>query len=353
MYSLKDATKTAIDTCLHVKPGEKVFIAADRSQFNIAYSLEAEAKRVLGTYGSVDMHILDNYFSKDVLSGKVEPGCKVDLPEQMLSSLKSSDVSMYITSGREAIELTNKIIDTATKGKRRHAQIAGITSDAFAEGMSSDYNEVKRYTEKVFDAVSLAEEIHISNDQGTKLKAKITPKYKWVKDTGIAEESDYIELPDGEVFTTPEEVNGTVYTNLLGDNFDIEYGHLKFPLRYKIANSRLQKGTVKCSNEKLKKEFIEYVERYEDGDRVGELALPTNIGLMRKEIKNKDVLLLVEKANVHVALGAPPDDRIDADWDTLEDLESHVDCIIPRSNVEIRTPKGRRQLMANGQYVNL
>jgi aminopeptidase len=353
MYNLKDAAKTAIGTCLHVKPGERVFIAADMSQFGIAYSLEAEARKVLGMYGSIDFHILDKYFSKDVLNGKVEPGYKVELPENVLNSLNRSDVSMCITSGREAIELTNKIIDTATKGKRRHAQIAGITSDAFAEGMSSDYNEVKRYTEKVFDAVSLADEIQITNDQGTKLKAKLTPKYKWVKDTGIAEESDYIELPDGEVFTTPDEVNGTVYTNLLGDFFDLEYGQLSSPLKYKVANSRLQKDSVKCSNDKLKKEFIEYVERYEDGDRVGELALPTNIGVMRNGIRNKDVLLLVEKANVHMALGAPPDDRIEANWDTLDVLESHVDCIIPRSNVTVKTPNGRKQIMSKGQYVNL
>lgn len=348
MYGMKKAAKTAIDVCTHVAPGESIYIATDREQSPIAYAFEKEARMAAGRRGSVEVQLLDDYFSKSFLNGR-NALREVELPEQMERGIDDSNVSFYISTGREPITLPNKVIERATKGKRRHVQMAGVSADAIIEGLSPDYKEIKKFTDGMYDIASTAREINITSDEGTNVKAKFDPRYKWVKDSGIAEEVDYIELPDGELFTTPIDVSGTVYTNLLGDNFDVRYGRLKAPMSFNIKNSRLVPGSVKCKgNEGLKKEFLEYIDEYEDGNRVGEFSLPTNIGLMRKGVKpkNEDVLLLVEKTKPHMAFGAPPDDRIKADWNTLDALENHVDFVLPNSNVSI----DGRPVMKKGQY---
>jgi len=349
MNSLKMAAKNAVYTCMHIEPSERIFIATDKAQSNIAYSIEREAKKAVGTSGVVEKYIIEDYFPKDFLSGQKKPD-NVQLPSTMLKSLKLSNAAFWIDSGTFPIELNSKVEEIATKDKRRrYAQMSGLNEQAFIEGMSVDYKEVKRFTDRLYDVVSIAKEIHISNEQGTSLNVKLNPKYKWVKDSGIADkEADFFELPDGELGTTPEEVNGTVYTNLFGDTFDARYGYLPSPVRFEIEKGRLRKDKIKCCDEKLRKDLIEYVGRYEDGDRVGEISLPTNLGLMRKEIKSKDKILLVEKANVHGAFGAPPDDRIEADWPTIDTLKSHIDWIILKSNVIL---DGKETIMEKGHYI--
>ena len=56
----------------------------------------------------------------------------------------------------------------------------------------------------------------------------MTPDYKWLKTSGIISPNKWGNLPGGETFTTPGEVNGTfVIDGVVGDYLCAKYGDLR------------------------------------------------------------------------------------------------------------------------------
>jgi leucyl aminopeptidase (aminopeptidase T) len=146
-------------------------------------------------------------------------------------------------------------------------------------------------------------------------------------------------LPAGEVFTTPETVDGTfVCDATAGDYFNGKYGDLQStPLVLKIEGGRLMHA--KCERKDLEEEFWKYCHTDENSDRVGELAFGTNLGLSRMI----GILLQDEKfPGVHIAFGDPYGSQTHANWKS----RTHVDVLTRNCDVWI----DEDQVIEKGQY---
>jgi leucyl aminopeptidase (aminopeptidase T) len=258
----------------------------------------------------------------------------VDFPQVIDDALKDADVSIYAAHGAEG-ELQTfrrymiKAIEANTK--LRHAHMIGITPQIMKDGMCSDYKEIQRISKLVYDKVSNAKKIKVVTERGCDFVAEFSPELKWNISDGNIGPGQWHNLPDGEVFTSPVNVNGKVVIDgCLGDFFADSFGSLEdTPIVIEVSDGRTIKESLQCNNEKLQQEFSRYIfETDENSSRVGEFAIGTNTGLTEL-IYN---LLQDEKfPGVHIAFGSPLPGKTGADWDS----KAHVDGVIKNTSIYV------------------
>jgi leucyl aminopeptidase (aminopeptidase T) len=196
------------------------------------------------------------------------------------------------------------------------------------EGMRADYREVDRLSQRVFDIVTPARTIRATTPFGTDVRASLDPALRWVKTSGLISRDKWGNLPGGEVFTSPGEVNGTfVIDGVVGDWLCDRYGSLKAtPLTIEIEQSRLVRAT--SPNAALRDDFWRYTHTDENSDRVGEFAIGTNIGLTNVI----GHILQDEKfPGVHIAFGNPYGAHTGATWYS----STHIDVVGTEFDIDV------------------
>jgi leucyl aminopeptidase (aminopeptidase T) len=213
-----------------------------------------------------------------------------------------------------------QMTDVVNRRHMRHAHMVNITKEIMTHGMRADFIEVDRISQHVWLRASAAHEIRATTPAGTDIVATMNPAYKWIKTSGIITPLKWGNLPGGETFTTPGEVNGVfVVDGVVGDYLCARYGDLRLaPLTLRIKKNRLVSAT--SDNKDLEKEFWDYTHTDENSDRVGEFAIGTNIAC-RDVIGN---ILQDEKIpGVHMAFGNPYGAHTGADWYS----GTHIDVV--------------------------
>ena len=195
-----------------------------------------------------------------------------------------------------------EMTEIVNRRRMRHAHMVNITRRIMCEGMRADYAKVDRLSTKVIDIVRQAREIRATTPGGSDFRATLDPAYHWVKTSGLISPDKWGNLPGGEIFTTPGEVNGTfVVDGVVGDWLCDRYGLLQAsPLTLRIEENRLVEA--RSTNKDLERDFWQYTHTDENSDRVGEFAIGTNIEL-QSVIGH---ILQDEKfPGIHIAFGNP------------------------------------------------
>lgn len=208
----------------------------------------------------------------------------------------------------------------------RHAHMVGIDARVMEEGMAGDCQAVWEATERVFQALRSASQVEVATRLGTELTAKVGPPRRWVPCHGrYWEQGQWGNLPEGEVFTAPLDLEGVLVGEELGDHFAARYGLLERPVRIRIRGGRVL-GVEAPGQPQLKAELESYLSQHSNSSLVGEFAIGTNITLKRM-IGN---LLQDEKfPGVHVAFGDPYPEVTGADWS----CPTHLDVLASRADV--------------------
>jgi leucyl aminopeptidase (aminopeptidase T) len=203
----------------------------------------------------------------------------------------------------------------------------GITAQLMQEGMRTDYRAVSSVTTAVYDIARVAGSIRVTTPDGTALTARLDPDMRWVPCTGIYHEAGkWGNLPEGETFTCPQTVDGTLVAHVIGDHFSAKYGVLGQPVTFEIHNGAVT--GVRGANATLVAELTAYLDSAENARRVGEFAIGTNVGL-RQLTGN---LLQDEKIpGIHIAFGNPHPAETGASWSS----PLHMDVIPLRCTIEV------------------
>ena len=317
LEAMRKGAHNAVRICMNVQSADRVAIIADRASSTIARLLLEESANA-GADATIFQ--LETFGRRPVRA----------LPESLRAALlRFRPTVTFYTASAERGEITFRI------GLRtfllrdlnvRHGHMVGITPRIMREGMAVDYRRVERVTRAVYERVRVAREIRVTSPEGTDLVARFDPGLRWVPSTGIYHrQGQWGNLPDGETFTCPVEVEGVIVARVAGDYFSERYGYLKEPLRVVIENSRVR--AVEGPHP-LADEFLAYVQGGENTDRVGEFAIGTNIGLKRL-IGN---LLQDEKfPGVHIAFGDPYPEETGARWSS----EQHVDVVAVKTTIDV------------------
>src|SRR5215467_259196 len=255
---LQPGARNAIRVCLNVQPHERVTLIGDEACDDIADALEREIEAVGAPYRRF---VLDREGARPLGS----------LPATIAADMELSAVSIFCARA-QANELGSRMqmTDIVNRRRMRHAHMVNITRQIMLEGMRADYATVDRISRRVLEIVQPAKTIRATTAAGTNLSATLNPAYRWIKTSGLISPEKWGNLPGGEVFTTPADVNGTlVVDGVVGDWLCDRYGLLDAqPLTLRVDASRLVAAS--SSNKALERDFWSYTHTDENSDRVGE-----------------------------------------------------------------------------------
>jgi aminopeptidase len=308
--------RNAVNVCLRIQPSESVCLITDEATLEIAAAIVAELEKLGAPYHAWVMEELADRPLRD-------------LPHEILEDLEQSRVSIFaVQAQRNELRSRIQMTDVVNRRKIRHAHMVNINRQIMLEGMRADFQRVDRLSQKVVEMVRKASKIRATTAAGTELTADLNPNEKWGN------------LPGGEIFTTPGEVNGTfVIDGVVGDYLCAKFGNLReTPLTIRMKGNRLTEAH--SENRELQDDFWKYTHTDANSDRVGEFAIGTNIDL-------KDVIgqiLQDEKyPGVHIAFGNPYGAHTGADWDST----THIDVVGRKFNIWVDD----QQIMREGKFL--
>ena len=305
---LSPGARNAIRVCLAVKPTERVTLVTDGESEEIAASLVHEIEELGAAYTAF---VLEDIASRPLTA----------LPAAIAADLEESDVSILAVHVQpNELKSRMELTDIVNRRRMRHAHMVNITRQIMVEGMRADYRKVDRLSSKVLELVQVASQIHATTPAGSDFTATLNPAYRWLKTSGLISPDKWGNLPGGEVFTAPGNVNGTfVIDGVVGDWLCDRYGTLKdSPLTVTVRDGRLV--DAQSDNRELREDFWRYTHTDQNSDRVGEFAIGTNI-----ELKSVIGHILQDEKfpGVHIAFGNPYGAHTGARWWSA----THIDVV--------------------------
>ncbi len=308
--------RSAVFTCLQVKRGERVVLITDEASLGIGAALH---EQFLASGADLTPIVLEEAAIRP-LAG---------LPPAVAAALRGADVSCFAaTAQRGELPARIAMTDIVNARRIRHAHMVNITPRIMREGMRADFLKVDALSRWVYERVHAARELVATTPAGTRLTASLAREIRWLKTSGIITADKWANLPGGEVLTAPARVDGTyVVDAVLGDWLAPKYGDMQgHPLTVTIENSRI--AEVRCRRREIVDDFLAYTSTDANSDRVGELALGTNLAV-------SDVIgqiLQDEKLpGLHIAFGHPYSEHTGADWKS----STHIDVVGRHFDVEV------------------
>jgi leucyl aminopeptidase (aminopeptidase T) len=325
---LSQGAYNAINTCLRLKPEERISVIADRESYEIACSLINEVRKVGSEYS---LMVIEDYTKRP----------SPEMPKPILNDLSKSQVSIYCAQAgtgelKSRIQMTNVV----NENKIRHGHMVNISKRIMQEGMRADFHKIDDISQRLIEKARKARFIKAKSGGGTDITVEFSPKLNWLKTSGIISPEKWGNLPGGEIFTCPANINGMfVCDGVVGDYLCQKYGDLKeTPLVIDISNTRIRR--MYCENKELLREMTAYTMAEENSNRVGEFAIGTNIAL-KKVIGN---ILQDEKLpSIHIAFGHPYSEHTGADWT----CSTHIDCVGIDFDIWLEDEK----VMENGKFL--
>jgi leucyl aminopeptidase (aminopeptidase T) len=325
---LVPGARNAVRVCLDVRPSERVTVIADRACEEIATSLVHEIDEIGAAHRTF---VLEEVAARPL----------VELPAVVAADMERSQVSIFAAQVQpNELRSRMQMTDIVNRRRMRHAHMVNINRQIMLDGMRADFRKVDRLSAAILALVTTARQVRARSAAGTDLVADLDPRCRWIKTSGLITPEKWGNLPGGEIFTTPGEVNGTfVIDGVVGDFLCGRFGLLRdAPLTVVVKGNRLVEAH--SDNRELEEAFWRYTHTDENSDRVGEFAIGTNIEL-------KDLIghiLQDEKfPGVHIAFGNPYGAHTGADWFS----STHIDVVGTRFDIWV----DERQIMERGRFL--
>jgi leucyl aminopeptidase (aminopeptidase T) len=325
---LMPGARNAVRVCLNIQPHERVTVIADRACADIADSLVREIEAV----GAVHHRfILEEVATRPL----------TELPSVIADEMERSHVSIFAAQVQpHELRSRMQMTDIVNRRRMRHAHMVNITRQIMLDGMRADFQKVDRLSALVMSMVTRAKQVRVRSAAGTDLVADLNPQFRWLKTSGLISPDKWGNLPGGEIFTSPGNVNGTfVVDGVVGDYLCARFGLLdRTPLTLEISDNRLT--AARSDNRELEEAFWRYTHTDENSDRVGEFAIGTNIELTTL-IGN---ILQDEKfPGIHIAFGDPYGAHTGAQWSS----STHIDVVGTRADIWVDD----QPIMRDGQFL--
>lgn len=298
----------AVNVCLSLKPEERITVITDEKSREITAALIKEVEKIGSEYR---VFMLEETANRPLKR----------MPEIILNDLQKSQVSILaVVPQTNELGSRIQVMSVVDKNKIRHAHMVNINKQIMLEGMRANFVEVDRMCEKLIKKTLNTKLIRAVSKGGTEITAEFSPDLKWIKSSGLISSDKWSNLPGGEIYTAPYNINGRfVADGVVGDYLCGKYGDLKdYPLIIDIENSRIKK--LHCENEELLEEFASYTMTDANSNKTGEFGIGANTSI--KNIIGQ--ILQDEKIpGVHIAFGNPDAEHTGADWTS----SAHIDCV--------------------------
>jgi leucyl aminopeptidase (aminopeptidase T) len=325
---LLPGARNAVRVCLKVQPHERVTVITDRACEPIAASLVHEIDAVGARHRA--------FVLEEVASRPLD-----HLPPVVADDMEHSQVSIF-AARVQPHELGSRmeLVAIVNRRRMRHAHMVNINRQIMLQGMRADFEKVDRLSARVLALAEAASTIRATTPAGSDLHATLNPAFRWLKTSGLISPDKWGNLPGGEVFTTPARVDGTfVIDGVVGDYLCERFGSLAdAPLTVRIRDSRLTDAD--SGNRELVDAFWAYTHTDAESDRVGELAIGTNVeltGVIGHILQDEKL------PGLHIAFGDPYGTHTGATWRS----STHIDVVGTRFDIWVDD----RQIMREGVFL--
>ena len=178
-----------LDTCMRLKPKEKVLIVTDKNMEAICHLFMKKLEERKHPYKLIRMEPT----SRD----GAEP------PQDVAEAMKRYDVEFLITSRSLTHTRARK---EASKTGARIATLPGIRMETFARAIDVDYEAMTTRTLKLITLINKGAEMRVTANNGTNLRFSIKGREGHGSHPGLYhKKGQYGNLPDGEAFVAPLE----------------------------------------------------------------------------------------------------------------------------------------------------
>lgn len=260
-------SRNAVRTCLAVERSDRALLITDEGTREIASAIYAE---LVDTGAEVRCFVLERQGNRplDVV------------PQVILKALETSTVSLLVVQPQPGeLRARTHVMDMVRESGIRHAHMPGVDVRMMMTGMRADYHRVARVQDRLQQRLSPSSVVTVRTRAGTDLEVRFTPEHQWVRCDGLIKPGLLQNLPTGQLYTTPANVEGVfVGDGAIGEWFSLRYPELdRYPLTVEISQGRILDS--RSANAALARQFLLYVRSNPNGDRVGEFAIGTNLAL--------------------------------------------------------------------------
>jgi aminopeptidase len=323
--------RNAVRACLGIHDGDRLAVIEDRGRQDIAEAIEQEAREA---GAEVREWTMEDWVARPAR----------EFPRGLAEEITAfrPTASFFIGDGMPGeLAFRQPMLRLLTEQLRaRHGHMIGIDRELMLDGMAVDYEEVCRVTRRVYDVVRESSRIDVVTRLGTELSATFSKQRRWVPCDGkYHEQGRWGNLPEGEVFTAPWNLDGMLVGEEMGDHFAARYRLFEEPVRIRVREGRVVSVEMPGHPE-IKAEIEAYLAQGVNANRAGEFAIGTNVGLTRI---TGNFLQDEKFPGVHVAFGDPYGFETGADWSA----DSHVDVLASRADVYV----DGRQIMNAGRFL--
>ncbi len=325
---LSPGARNAVNTCLRIQPNEKVTLITDNACRDIAASIAQELSK------------LGSPFKAFVLED-LAPRPLTDLPSEIAEDMETSDVSIFaVHVQRNELKSRMQMTDIVNRRRMRHAHMVNINRRSCWKACAPTTTKLTRSAARSSTSSPARKRFAPPIPRAAISPPSSIPTYHWIKTSGIISRDKWGNLPGGEIFTTPGEVNGVcVVDGVVGDYLCEKYQDLaRQPLTIRMKNNRITE--VSSDNKELEQEFWAYTHTDENSDLVGEFAIGTNI-----ELKHVIGQILQDEKfpGIHIAFGNPYGEHTGAKWYS----STHIDVVGTKFDIWV----DGRQIMEKGHFL--
>jgi leucyl aminopeptidase (aminopeptidase T) len=304
-FDLANAARRVIEASLGVVTGDRVVIVVDQPREPLGATL-AEVARSVGA--TAELVLLDQLGRRPLRS----------LPASLRAELTRAQASVLLVGFEEGEwAMRREYVTLITELRLRHAHMIGVGRRAMLSGFSVDHQRILDATRAVRTRLRPDSVLRLRTPAGSDLEVKLDPRHRWQERVGIIRPGRWENLPSGELFTCPGDVNGVfVADGSMGGALGAATGVLtRAPLRLTIKGGTCR--SVQSVDRALSTAVEALLRAERAGDKVGMVVLGTNVGMREA---TGEVLADQIMPGLHLGFGATFPEQTGASWDAPTQL---------------------------------
>ena len=304
-YDLASAARRVIESSLGVVAGDRVLIVVDGLRELLGATL-AEMARTVGA--DAEVVVLERMARRPVRN----------LPEQLRAELSRSQASVLLIGFEEGeLQMRVEYVKLVTELRLRHAHMIGVGRRTMLAGFSVDPQRILDATRAVRARLRPDSVLHLRSPFGSDLEVKLGPQCRWQERVGIVRPGRWENLPGGELFTCPADVNGVFVADAsMGGPVGGTAGTLsRSPVKVEIKAGACR--AVHCIDRGLATAVEGFLRAERNAVKVGMVVLGTNVGMREP---TGEVVSDQNLPGLHLAFGATLADQTGASWDAPTQL---------------------------------
>jgi leucyl aminopeptidase (aminopeptidase T) len=262
---LEAGARNVVQHCLGLGPGKSLVLVAEQTDaiepIAEAYLREAEAV-------GATVHA---YLVTEAHAG-VE-----SFVQRLRARLVDADASLLVCTLAGLPLSFRRAIAEAGGARRRHGHMVDASAGVMQQSLRADLRELHALGERLLARLRVGGALEVCTSTGTSLRVQLAPGAYWRHESGLLEGPGWVNLPPGEVGTTPVSVDGVVVPDAVW--LDAR-GELSRAPRLRLGFEGGRLTAIEGRDADAIDALRSTVDADEQGRRVGHVGLGTNVSVL-------------------------------------------------------------------------